>query len=75
MAQMSCELLGVVVTNAETMLSMAQHNFFPPTKEPLLIWPRSGPTGEEPRFWYKAGGCAERLRIALDIYTDGDFSH
>lgn len=62
-------LIGVVVTNAETMLSKAQRHLLPSTKEPLLIWPRCGPTGEEPRRWYKEGGCAERLRIALEIYT------
>lgn len=31
-AQMTCELIGVAVTNAETMLSTAQHNFFHPQK-------------------------------------------
>lgn len=33
---MTCELIGVVVTNAETMLSKAQHNFFHPQKS--LCW-------------------------------------
>lgn len=55
------------------MLSKAQHNCFSSTKEPLLIWPRCRMTGEELCLRYKEGGCAERLRIALDIYTARTF--
>lgn len=46
MAQMTCELISTAVTNAENNAFLGSTEVFPSTKESLLIWPMSGPTGK-----------------------------
>lgn len=66
---MTCELITVAVTNAETMLSKAWHKFFSIHKRAFVDMATEWADVEELCLWYKEGGCGERLHITLDSYT------